>query len=98
MVGVLGAFPLPIEVIPMARSYVAREIIKYRGQPVLREGFITDNGNQIIDVHNLSITNPTEIESRISLIPGVVTVGLFSHRPADVLLIGVPDGVRCRER
>ena len=98
MVGVLGAFPLPIEVIPMARSYVAREIIKYRGQPVLREGFITDNGNQIIDVHNLSITNPTEIESRISLIPGVVTVGLFSHRPADVMLIGVPDGVRCRER
>lgn len=98
MVGVLGAFPLPIEVIPMARSYVAREIIKYRGQPVWREGFITDNGNQIIDVHNLSITNPIEIESRISLIPGVVTVGLFSHRPADVLLIGVPDGVRCRER
>jgi ribose 5-phosphate isomerase A len=98
MVGVLGAFPLPLEVIPMARSYVAREIIKYRGQPVWREGFITDNGNQIIDVHNLSITNPTEIESRISLIPGVVTVGLFSHRPADVLLIGVPDGVRCRER
>ena len=69
MVGVLGAFPLPLEVIPMARSYVAREIIKYRGQPVWREGFITDNGNQIIDVHNLSITNPIEVESRISLIP-----------------------------
>ena len=98
MVGVLGAFPLPIEVIPMARSYVAREIIKYRGQPVWREGFITDNGNQIIDVHNLSITNPIETESRISLIPGVVTVGLFSHRPADTLLIGVPNGVRHRER
>ena len=98
MVGVLGAFPLPIEVIPMARSYVAREIIKYRGQPVWREGFITDNGNQIIDVHNLSITNPIETESRISLIPGVVTVGLFSHRPADVLLIGVPNGVSRRER
>jgi ribose 5-phosphate isomerase A len=98
MVGVLGAFPLPIEVIPMARSYVAREIIKYRGQPIWREGFTTDNGNQIIDVHDLSITNPIEIESRISLIPGVVTVGLFSHRPADVLLIGVPNGVRHRER
>ncbi|MDG2155582.1 MAG: ribose-5-phosphate isomerase RpiA [Gammaproteobacteria bacterium] len=98
MVGVLGAFPLPIEVIPMARSYVAREIIKYRGQPVFREGFMTDNGNQIIDVHNLSITNPIEIESRISLIPGVVTVGLFCHRPADVLLIGAPDGVKCHER
>jgi ribose 5-phosphate isomerase A len=98
MVGVLGAFPLPIEVIPMARSYVAREIIKYRGQPIWREGFTTDNGNQIIDVHDLSITNPIEIESRISLIPGVVTVGLFSHRPADVLLIGVPNGVSRRER
>ena len=98
MVGVLGTFPLPIEVIPMARSYVAREIIKYRGQPIWREGFTTDNGNQIIDVHDLNITNPIEVESRISLIPGVVTVGLFSHRPADVLLIGVPNGVSRRER
>jgi len=98
MVGALGAFPLPIEVIPMARSYVARELIKYRGQPVWREGFVTDNGNEIIDVHNLSITNPVDMESRISLIPGVVTVGLFAHKPADVLLIGGKNGVVRRDR
>jgi len=98
MVGALGAFPLPIEVIPMARSYVAREMIKSRGQPVWRDGFITDNGNEILDIHNLSITNPAELELRISLIPGVVTVGLFAHRPADVLLIGGPAGVVRRDR
>ncbi len=98
MVGALGAFPLPIEVIPMARSYIARQMIKYRGQPVWREGFITDNGNEIIDIHNLSITNPVDMESRVCIIPGVVTVGLFAHKPADVLLTGGPNGVTRRDR
>jgi len=98
LVGVLGGFPLPIEVIPMARSFVAREVIKYRGQPLWREGFITDNGNEILDVHNLSITNPVDMEQRLSLIPGVVTVGIFAHRPADVLLSGGPKGVTRRDR
>jgi len=87
MVGTLGSFPLPIEVIPMARSFVSRQTIKYRGQPVYREGFVTDNGNEIIDVYNLQITNPVEMEERIGLIPGVVTVGLFAHRGADILII-----------
>jgi ribose 5-phosphate isomerase A len=87
MVGILGDFPLPVEVIPMARSYVSRRAIKYRGQPVWRDGFITDNGNQIIDVHNLQITNPVEMEERLSLIPGVVTVGLFAHRGADIIIV-----------
>jgi len=87
MVGTLGDFPLPVEVIPMARSYVSRRTIKYRGQPVWRDGFITDNGNQIIDVHNLQITNPVELEERLSLIPGVVTVGLFAHRGADIIIV-----------
>lgn len=98
LVGALGGFPLPVEVIPMARSYVAREMIKYRGQPVWREGFITDNGNEILDIHNLNITNPVDMESRISLLPGVVTVGLFAHKPADVLLIGGVNGVTRRDR
>jgi ribose 5-phosphate isomerase A len=93
MVNTLGAFPLPIEVIPMARSYVARQIIKYRCQPVWREAFVTDNGNEILDIHNLNITNPKDIETLISLIPGVVTVGLFAHKPADILLVGSPNGV-----
>ena len=88
LVGMLGSFPLPIEVIPMARSYVSRQIIKMRGQPFYREGFVTDNGNEIIDIHNLSIVNPREMESRINQIPGVVTVGLFAHRGADTLIIG----------
>jgi len=87
MVGTLGDFPLPVEVIPMARSYVSRRTIKYRGQPVWRDGFITDNGNQIIDVHNLQIANPVELEERLSLIPGVVTVGLFAHRGADIIIV-----------
>jgi len=87
MVGTLGDFPLPVEVIPMARSFVSRRTIKYRGQPVWRDGFITDNGNQIIDVHNLQITNPVELEERLSLIPGVVTVGLFAHRGADIIIV-----------
>jgi len=86
-VDVLGAFPLPIEVIPMARSYVAREIVKLGGQPVWRENCITDNHNQIIDVHNLNILEPTKLEQIINNITGVVCVGLFSARPADVVLV-----------
>jgi ribose 5-phosphate isomerase A len=93
LVGVLGAFPLPIEVIPLARSFVARQMVKAGGQPVWREGFVTDNGNQIIDVHNLTITNPPELEAELNQIPGVVTVGLFAKRPADLLLIGGDDGI-----
>ena len=87
LVDVLGAFPLPVEVIPMARSYVAREIVKLGGQPVLREGFTTDNGNVILDVHNLSILNPTELEQQLNQIVGVVTNGLFATRRADLLLV-----------
>jgi ribose 5-phosphate isomerase A len=94
LVGVLGRFPLPIEVIPMARSYVARELVKLGGQPVYREGFVTDNGNQILDVHNLQILNPVELEETLNNIVGVVTNGLFALRPADVLLLGTPDGVK----
>ena len=93
-VGMLGDFPLPIEVIPMAQSFVARKMVKMRGQPIWRENFVTDNGNHILDVHNLSITNPLEMETRINQIPGVVTVGIFAHRPADVLIIGGDSGVR----
>ncbi len=93
-VGMLGTFPLPIEVIPMAQSYVARKLVIMRGQPIWRENFVTDNGNHILDVHNLPITNPLEMETRINQIPGVVTVGLFAHRPADVLIIGENSGVR----
>ncbi len=98
MVGVLGAFPLPVEVIPMARSYVSRQSIKFRGQPVWRDGFITDNGNEIIDVHNLKITNPVEMEERFNRIPGVVTVGLFAQRGADVLIIAGDSGIRTLEK
>jgi len=94
MVGMLGKFPLPIEVIPMAQSFVARKLVKMRGQPVWREKFVTDNGNHIPDVHNLVIGNPMELETRINQIPGVLTVGIFAHRPADVLIIGDDSGVR----
>lgn len=94
LVDVLGKFPLPIEVIPMARSYIAREVVKLGGQPKLREGFTTDNGNIILDVHNLQIMNPVELESALNQMPGVVTNGLFARRGADVLLLGTPDGVR----
>lgn len=90
----LGTFPLPIEVIPMAVPFVSRQMVKAGGQPILREGFVTDNGNQILDVHNLRIANPVEMEMRFSLIPGVVTVGLFANRGADVLLIGGSGGVK----
>ena len=84
----LGAFPLPVEVIPMARSYVARKIVALGGQPEYREGFVTDNGNIILDVHNLDITNPIELETTLNNIVGVVTNGLFAKRPADVVLVG----------
>ncbi|MGN6728224.1 MAG: ribose-5-phosphate isomerase RpiA [Rhodanobacteraceae bacterium] len=87
-VDVLGKFPLPIEVIPMARSLVAREIVRHGGQPVWRDGCITDNGNWILDVHGLRITDPRALETELNQITGVVTVGLFAHRPADVVLIG----------
>lgn len=94
LVGMLGAFPLPIEVLPMAQELVARRMLKMRGQPVWREGFVTDNGNHILDVHNLQIANPIDMEARINRIPGVVTVGLFAQRPADVLLVAEDHGVR----
>ena len=93
LVKILGKFPLPVEVIPMAQSFVAREMVKLGGQPVLREGFTTDNGNIILDVHNLEIMEPTKLESQINDIPGVVTVGIFAIRPADVLLLGTAQGV-----
>ena len=94
LVGMLGKFPVPIEVIPMAQSFVARKLAKMRGQPVWRENFVTDNGNHILDVHNLVISNPLEMETRINQIPGVVSVGIFAHRPADVLIIGEDSDVR----
>ena len=94
LVGRLGKFPLPVEVIPMARSYVARELAKLGGQPKLREGFTTDNGNVILDVHNLDIMNPVELESTINQITGVVTNGLFARQPADIFLMGTPNGVK----
>lgn len=94
LVPTLGKFPLPVEVIPMARSYVARQMIKAGGQPIWREGFVTDNGNHILDVHNLKIANPLELETRFNQIAGVVTVGIFANRPADIILIGAPTGVK----
>jgi ribose 5-phosphate isomerase A len=87
-VRVLGRFPLPIEVIPMARSYVARELVKHGGQPVWRDGVVTDNGNWILDVHNLHITDPVGLERELNQIAGVVRVGLFAQRRADIVLIG----------
>ncbi len=94
LVDVLGAFPLPIEVIPMARSFVARELTKRGGTPVLRENFTTDNGNLILDIHNLKIMDPVALEHELNDIPGIVTVGIFAIRPADVLLLGTKDGVK----
>ena len=94
MVPMLGQFPLPIEVIPMAQSYVARQVVKLGGQPKLREGFMTDNGNIILDVHNLKIDKPLETEQKLDEIVGVVTNGLFAHRPADILLIASDEGVK----
>jgi ribose 5-phosphate isomerase A len=92
LVDVLGAFPLPVEVIPMARSFVARQLVKLGGTPVWRENFVTDNGNLILDVRGLEIMEPLKLEDTINRIPGVVTVGLFAHRPADVLILGTPSG------
>ena len=93
-VDVLGKFPLPVEVLPMARSFVAREMVKLGGQPVWREGFISDNGGQILDVHNLQILNPVELEKQINNIPGVITVGIFAIRPANVVLLGSEEGIK----
>ena len=90
----LGRFPLPIEVIPMARSYVARELVKLGGHPVWRQGVITDNGNQIIDVHNLKIVDPVGMEAALNQLAGVVTVGLFAKRKADLLIMGTDQGVQ----
>ena len=96
-VDVLGQFPLPVAVIPMARSYVARELVKLGGDPAYREGVVTDNGNIILDVHNMQITNPKEMEDKINGIAGVVTVGLFAHRGADVVITGTPEGAKIEE-
>lgn len=93
VVDVLGAFPLPVEVIPMARSYVARELVKLGGEPVYREGFVTDNGNVILDVHGMQIADPVALEQQLNNITGVVTNGLFALRPADVVLVGSESGV-----
>ncbi|WP_321275669.1 ribose-5-phosphate isomerase RpiA [uncultured Vibrio sp.] len=96
-VDVLGQFPLPVEVIPMARSYVARELVKLGGDPAYREGVVTDNGNVILDVHNMKITNPKDMEDKINSIAGVVTNGLFAHRGADVVITGTPQGAKIEE-
>jgi ribose 5-phosphate isomerase A len=97
LVEVLGKFPLPVEVIPMARSYVARQLVKLGGKPIWREGFITDNGNVILDVHNLQIIEPVKLETELNQITGVVTNGLFARRPANVLLLGSDKGVQVLE-
>jgi ribose 5-phosphate isomerase A len=94
----MGKFPLPIEVIPMARSYVARQLVKMGGTPVLRAGFTTDNGNVILDVHNMNILDPVAMETEINQIVGVVTVGLFARRGADVCLMGTAEGVKTLKR
>lgn len=96
LVPVLGKFPLPVEVIPMARSHVGRELLRLGGQPVLRENFKTDNGNLILDCHGLSIVDPPSLEAELNNVAGVVTNGLFARRPADVLLLASPDGVQTR--
>jgi len=94
LVDVLGKFPLPIEVIPMARSFIARELVKMGGRPVWREGFVTDNGNDILDVHDLRIMEPVKMENELNKLPGIVTVGIFANRPADVLILGTPQGAK----
>ncbi|OGA05306.1 MAG: ribose 5-phosphate isomerase A [Betaproteobacteria bacterium RIFCSPLOWO2_02_64_14] len=98
LVDVLGKFPLPVEVIPMARSYVARELVKLGGQPAWRQGVVTDNGNVILDVHNLDILRPVELETALNQIDGVVTNGLFARRGADVLVLGTARGVETLTR
>lgn len=97
LVDILGSFPLPVEVIPMARSYVARELVALGGRPEWRENFVTDNGNLILDVHDLEIMEPVKLETQINQIAGVVTVGIFARRPADVLVLGTPGGPRVIE-
>lgn len=97
-VGILGDFPLPVEVIPMARSHVGREIVKLGGDPIYREGVTTDNGNIIIDIHNMDLSRPIEVEERLNQIVGTVTNGLFARRAADLLLLGTSEGVRTIER
>lgn len=94
LVGMLGTFPLPVEVLPMAQGFVARQLLKIRAQPVWRENFVTDNGNHILDVHDLAISNPLEMENRLNQIPGVLTAGIFAQRSADILLIGSDTEVR----
>ena len=98
LVPVLGKFPLPVEVIPMARSFVARQIVKLGGMPELRQGVVTDNGNLILDVRNLTIMKPVELETELNQLPGVVTNGIFARRPADVLLLATPEGVKTLRR
>ncbi len=94
LVDVMGEFPLPVEVIPMARSFIARELVKIGGRPVWREGFVTDNGCDILDVHDLKIMEPVKLENELNKLPGIVTVGIFANRPADVLILGTPEGAR----
>ena len=94
LVGMLGTFPLPIEVLPMAQAFVSRKLLKLRAQPIWREGFVTDNGNHILDVHELNISNPLEMEARLNQIPGILTVGIFAQRAADILLIAGDTGIR----
>jgi ribose 5-phosphate isomerase A len=98
LVGVLGRFPLPVEVIPMARSFVARQLVKLGGMPELRMGVMTDNGNVILDVRGLTIMKPLELETAIDIIPGVVTNGIFARRPADILLLATAEGVKTYKR
>jgi len=98
LVPMLGRFPLPVEVIPMARSLIARKLVALGGQPVYREGFTTDNGNSILDVHNLRIHDPAALEAEIGLLPGVVTVGLFARRGADLLLVAGDGGIQTLKR
>lgn len=93
-VGILGDFPLPVEVIPMARSHVGREIVRLGGDPVYRDGFTTDNGNIILDIHHMDISRPIQVEEKLNQIVGVVTNGLFARRPADLLLLGTSEGVK----
>ena len=94
LVDIMGEFPLPVEVIPMARNFIARELVKLGGRPVWREGFVTDNGCDILDVHDLKITEPVKLENELNKLPGIVTVGIFANRPADVLILGTPEGAR----
>ena len=94
LVDVMGEFPLPVEVIPMARSFIARELVKLGGRPVWREGLVTDNGNDILDVHDLKIMEPVKLENELNKLPGIVTVGIFANRPADVLILGTPEGAK----